>query len=494
MKKSFLVTAATLLAITTAAPAFADDKPTAADEKKDDDDKDKDKDKKDDKSKWQFAGELDALFIRGNSTVVRGSNQDSSGLGFTFGTSGWLTGSASVFQMHFDYLGQIGGGDTGLDGVYQSQIFGGLWLPVTTNVGPFLRVGAGGEYRGNNSYLYSHLDLPMGQAGVIAVANGFSIEAGAEGGITVGGRYNTGNDQRRVLDGAPMYGGFGQIHLLPVLFRGEYRTYSQSHDSPAPEEWKARACAAFPFFKEGLAGPIEVCFDGSWLHGAGTPPLATTSVDSRATYAGLSVGLGFLVSHAGKESADRPSDDKDNTKKDEGRAVESHDNGNGNGNAPVASSSASTLDQDDMRRLTREAMSHFGGSRTMTEWLSASPRPVTAVLPFSSQLSSPPSQDALDTARREAESWLLGSQATVVIDRSFTDKAIAANGGFHDNAAAIAKSANARYVLYGWVEPGQRAPEPQRASYSLVVRVLDTQNNAVVWQHNAEMTKMVQTR
>jgi hypothetical protein len=487
MKKSLLGIGAALLVTCVASPAFADDdKPTAADEKKDDSDKDKDKESK---SKWQFSGELDVLFVRGSSSTVHGSNQDGSGLGFTFGSTGWLTGTASLFQIHFDYLGQLGGGENGLEGTYQSALLGGIWVPLTPNVGPFLRVGAGGEYRGNDQYLYSHLDLPEGQVGLSAVMTGFSIEAGAQGGITVGGRYNTGNDQRRTLDGAPMYGGFGQIHLLPVLFRGEYRTYHQSHDTPLVEEWKARACGAFPFFKEGAAGPIDVCFDGSWLHGAGLAPGATSFADSHATYMGISLGLGFLMSHEGKESSDRPSDDKGNTKKEQARAVDDK-----NESTPAAAPSSGTLDQDDMRRLTREAMSHFGGSRTMTEWLGANPRPVAVVLPFTSQLSTPPSQEALDAARREAESWLLGSQATVVIDRGYTDRAISANGGFHDNASAIARSANARYAVYGWVESGTRAPEPQRASYQLVIRVFDSQTNAIVWQHNAEMTKMVQSR
>jgi hypothetical protein len=448
--------------------------------------------KSDDKTKWAFIGELDLLYARGNNTIVRGSNNDASGAGFGIGSEGWTTGSSGFFNYHFDYLASIGGGERGLDGTYLANLLFGLFVPITPNIGPYLRVGAGGEYRGNDSYLYSHLDLPEGQAGFMATANGYSLEAGADAGFTIGGRYNTGNDQRRVLDSSPMWGGYAQIHLWPVLVRGQYRTYVQQYDHPVPEEWKARACVAFPFFKEGAAAPIDVCFDGSWMHGAGFPPAQNAAQESHVYYTGVSIGLGGLISQEEKKSTDRPSDDKDNAQKTDERKTETSRTDNPQ---VLAASGSATVDADDMRRLTREAMSHFGGSRTMQEWLGQKPRPIAVVLPFASQLKEPLPQDVLDVPRLESETWMLNAQVAAVIDRGTTDRALAANGGFSaDSVGAVARAVGARYAVYGWVESPSRAPDTSRTSYSLVMRMVDVTTNAIVWQHKAEMTKMVQGR
>jgi len=465
--------------------AFADDMPKASD---DNSDKDKDKDDKDKKEIWQkdgwhFNAMLDALYLRGNSTIVRGSNQDGSGLGFTAGTEGQITGSYSIFQIHFDYLAHLGGGGTGLDGAYHSNILGGLYIPFTDHIGPYIRLGAGGEYRGNDSYLYSHLDLPEGQVGFTGVWEGYSIEAGAVGAVTLG-RYNTGNDQKRALDGAPMGGAYAQIHLLPIWLRGEYRTYAQRHDDPVPEELSVKACGGLPIYKEGAAAPFLICFDGSWLHGAGTPPGATASTDSRATYMGLSIGIGALMSGTGKENKDRPSDDKsDKDKNDKPDASSSY--------TPPAATPQGVLDGDDTRRMTQEAMSYLGGSRTMTEWLSQNPRPVVVVLPFTNKMQSPVAQPVLESPRAEAESWFLRSQAAVVLDRPAADRALA--GRSLDDPGDIAKAANARYAVTGWVDQKPNPSEKNKTIYTLTIRVIDTQQNAIVWQRETTLTKITQS-
>lgn len=469
-------------------PAHADDLPKASDDASKSDDKDDGRDKKKDegvwrKDGWHFNAELDALYLRGNNTIVRGSNQDGSGLGFTVGGEGQITGSYSIIHVHFDYLAYLGGGATGLDGGFRNNLMGGLYAPVSEHFGPYIRVGAGGEYRGNDSYLYSHLDLPQGQVGFTGVWEGYSIEAGAEGAVTIGGRYNTGIDQKRSLDGAPMGGLYGQLHLLPIYLRGEYRTYAQRHDDPVPEEISMKACGALPIYKEGAAAPFLVCFDGSWLHGAGTPPGATASADSRATYMGLSIGLGALMSGAGKESKDRPSDDKSKPTPDEPTPPTP--------DAPRATNAATgALDADDTRRMTQEAMSYLGGSRTMTEWLSQSPRPVVVVLPFTNKMSTPVAQQVLESPRSEAEGWFLRSQAAVVLDRPAADRAIA--GRSLDDPGEIARAASARYACTGWIEQRPSPGERNKAVYALTVRVIDTQQNAIVWQRETTMTKITQ--
>lgn len=448
-----------------------------ADEKKDD--------KKEDefwkKPGWHFNAALDMLFLRGNSTTLHGSNADTNGLGFTVGTEGQITGSYSVIHIHMDYLGRLGGGGTGLDGAYRANLLGGFYVPLTDHIGPFIRIGAGGEYRGNDAYLYSHLDLPEGHVGFTGVWEGYSIEAGAVGGLTVGGRYDVGSNQRRTLDGAPMGGVFAQIQLLPVFLRGEYRTYMQRHDDPVPEELRAQACGAFPIIKDATAAPFLLCFDGSWLHGAGTAPGATTSSDSNVAYMGLSIGLGALTSGTGKESKDRPSDDK--AKPDGNRPPEPP--------PPPDATPQGALDADDTRRMTQEAMSYLGGSRTMTEWLSASPRPIVVVLPWENKTSSPLPQAVLEAPRREAENWLLRSQAAVVIDRPAAERAIA--GRSLSDPAEVARAVNARYAITGWVEQRSAAPSDKNKSvYALTVRVLDTQSSAIVWQRETTMTKITQ--
>lgn len=467
--------------------ARADEMPKASD------DADAKKDNKEGKGEefwrkagWHFNAEIDAVFLRGNSTIVRGSNQDGTGLGFTTGTEGQITGSYSFIHLHFDYLAHLGGGGTGLDGAYRSNILGGIYAPLTEHFGPYIRLGAGGEYRGNDSYLYSHLDLPEGHVGFTGVWEGYSIEAAAVGGVTIGGRYNTGNDQKRSLDGAPMGGAYAQIHLLPIYLRGEYRTYAQRHDAPAPEEWRAQACGGLPIYKDGAAAPFLVCFDGSWLHGAGTPPGATAATDSRATYMGLSIGLGALMSGAGKESKDRPSDDKakPDDKRDQRNDPPPPD-------PPAAAvTPQGVLDADDTRRMTQEAMSYLGGSRTMTEWLTQNPRPVVVVLPFTNKMSAPVPQPVLDAPRREAENWFLHSQAVQVLDRSAAERAL--QGRSLDDASDIARAANARYACTGWLE--QHAADKSKSVYALTVRVIDTQTNAIVWQRETTMTKITQSR
>ena len=466
--------------------ARADDMPKASDDgdaadKKKDDSKDGDSRK----DGWHYNAEIDGLYLRGNSTIVRGSNQDGTGLGFTVGTEGQVTGSYSIIQVHFDYQAHLGGGATGLDGAYRSNFLGGVYAPITEHFGPYVRVGAGGEYRGNDSYLYSHLDLPEGQVGFTGVWEGYSIEAGAVGGITLGGRYSTGNDQKRSLDGAPMGGGYAQLHILPIYLRGEYRTYAQRRDSPAPEEWSAKACGALPIYKDGTAAPFLICFDGSWLHGAGTPPGASASTDSRATYMGLSIGLGALVSGAGKESKDRPSDDK--AKPDDKR-----DNPRTDPTPPDSPQAAAqgVLDADDTRRMTQEAMSYLGGARIMTEWLAQSPRPAVIVLPFTNKMSAAVAQPVLESPRREAESWFLRSQTAVVIDRPAADRALA--GKSLDDPGDIARDAHARYACTGWIEQRPSLGEKNKTIYALTVRVVDTQQNAIVWQRETTMTKITQ--
>ncbi len=487
-----LAFALSLVLVGTTVPArsaLAADLPKASDDTDDNKKEKKEGESKDDefwrKAGWHVNAELDALFLRGNSTLVRGSNQDQSGLGFTIGSEGQGTGSYSIIHFHFDYLAHLGGGATGLDGAYRTNILGGIYAPITEHFGPYLRIGAGGEYRGNDSYLYSHLDLPEGQVGFTAVWEGYSIEAGAVGGITLGGRYNTGNDQKRSLDGAPMGGGYAQLHILPVYLRGEYRTYAQRHDEPVPEDISMKACGALPIYKDGTAAPFLLCFDGAWLHGAGTPPGAAGSTDSRVTYMGVSIGLGALTSGAGKDSKDRPSDDK--AKPDEKR-----DNPHFDPPPPETPQAPAqgVLDADDTRRMTQEAMSYLGGSRTMTEWLAQNPRPVVIVLPFTNKMTTAVAQPVLESPRREAESWFLRSQAAVVLDRPAADRALA--GRSLDDASDIARAANARYACTGWLEQRPSPGEKNKSVYALTVRVVDTQQNAIVWQRETTMTKITQ--
>ena len=246
-----------------------------------------------------------SLFIKGGQTMLRGTqSHDASGIGYVAGFDSHVdVWRSKYFNGYHDVNFVIGGGDNGLEGDYRERIYLGASGPDDWFVQPYLRVGAGGEYRSNDLFLFTHLDLPAGQVGFATVPiPGLSIDAGLDGGLTLAGRYNTGTEYRRVLDGAPTWGGYAQAQIWPLLARVDYRTYVQDHDAPRPEEWRAHACLILPFIKSGLATGLDACFDGSWMHGVGIANDGTTS-DTRATYIGFSIGIGVAGSLS--EGADR---------------------------------------------------------------------------------------------------------------------------------------------------------------------------------------------
>ena len=76
----------------------------------------------------------------------------------------------------------IGGGSNGPDGHIVLESLTGLSvLAVIPRMRVFLLGGLGGEYRSNDVYLYSHLDLPLVQLGAVYTDRDFSFRAGALG-------------------------------------------------------------------------------------------------------------------------------------------------------------------------------------------------------------------------------------------------------------------------------------------------------------------------
>jgi hypothetical protein len=240
--------------------------------------------------------EFDGLYFRGSSTHVQGGGADvRDGFGFTVGSELWGTFNQRWFAFHYDYDLLLGGGGNGLEGKFEMRATFGARIPVTSRFGPYVRVGLGGDYQGNDWYLYSHFDAPVAQAGASYVASGYSVEAGAQTAYTVAGRYITGVASRRVLDSAPTVGGYADVHLLPVVLRAEYTDYSQASPGAPLAAWTTHGCLVFPIAEAPAAYPVEACFDGAWLSGGVVPRGGTAVLTSDVFYYGVSIGFGFGV-------------------------------------------------------------------------------------------------------------------------------------------------------------------------------------------------------
>ncbi len=435
------------------------------------------------------------LVLGGGQNTLRGGVSGGIGNSYTVAAESHITTWYGQYLVGYHELAMhLGGGDNGLDGRYREKLLLGVSFPDSAVIQPYLRVGMGGEYRSNDLALHTHLDLPEAQVGIAIIAlPGVSLDAGLDGAITLVGRYNTGNELRRELNGAPSGGGYAQLHVWPLLARVDYLTYSQSHDTPAPEELRARACGLFPVFKDGIAAGFALCFDGTFMHGVGLGSDGS-SADVRSSYAGVSFGIGFAASKGGAAERRGRSDPKPRPAPPEPEVQTEVPSPvppppPPPREAPSAPIAADTFDADEASQLTRSALAQLDSSALMQQWRNGA-SPLVVVLPFTSTLVAPLSSAVENAPRAEVERFLPAHSIKLIEPRA-TDRAIASRGRITLDAAdtlAIGRTLQARYVITGnLVAGGSENP----GGVSLDVRVVDVKTGKVVWQDTERSTKTV---
>jgi hypothetical protein len=191
--------------------------------------------------------------------------------------SGLLASRAS-----FDFA--IGGGSGDVEGLFGGALLLGLRVPLSVHHAPFFRFGLAGETQGNDRYLYSRFDFPLGEAGYQFVDGGKLFEAGIRLSPLLTGRFRAAAETR-VLSSSFSYGAFvsarGEGGRLEFLYT---RVDAKDGLGRGVDTVQALGCA-LPF------GVLAICLDGQLV--------GTDLVDSqnrvgtlRSGYVGGLIGLG----------------------------------------------------------------------------------------------------------------------------------------------------------------------------------------------------------
>lgn len=175
----------------------------------------------------------------------------------------------------------LGGGTGGVEGLFGGAVLVGARLPIARHHAPFLRVGLAGEYQGNNRYLWSRFDLPLGELGYQYVRVATLFEIGGRLSPVLTGRFRA-ESATRALSEAFSFGGFltargtrGRVDLL-------YTRVLPSHGSTGPVDSAQGLACWLPF------SAFAVCLDGQLV----TSTFGPSEGALRAGYAGALLGLG----------------------------------------------------------------------------------------------------------------------------------------------------------------------------------------------------------
>lgn len=115
----------------------------------------------------------------------------------------------------------LGGGSAKVDGLFGGALLVGLRLPVSAHHAPFVRLGFGGEFQGNERYLYSRFDLPLTEVGYQYIRGAALLEVGVRLSPVLTGRFRS-NADTRVLSSAFSYGAFAAAQLEYARFDAKY--------------------------------------------------------------------------------------------------------------------------------------------------------------------------------------------------------------------------------------------------------------------------------
>jgi hypothetical protein len=234
-------------------------------------------------------------YLRGTSTwtSVPGRSTQGSNISGGVALSGALSPPRSWLTFAYDTELAAGTGDSDYDGVARAYALAGIEPRIFGRLSPFLRIGGGFDYRGNDQYLASVLDLPVAQVGLALKQGDTWLRLGAFGGYAMTGRFDAGPGTERALDGAATWGGFADVRgvagggsvTLPLLLRTTVRTFGQpAANAGAPLEWSGRMCVR--------ADELLGCVDGAYMQGRTYERGGTTPIDATIGYAGISLGYG----------------------------------------------------------------------------------------------------------------------------------------------------------------------------------------------------------
>ncbi len=178
----------------------------------------------------------------------------------------------------------IGGGSADVEGLFGGALMLGVRVPVAVHHAPFFRFGLSGETQGNDRYLYSRFDFPLGEAGYQYVSGGTLFEAGIRLSPLLTGRLRA-NTETRVLSSSFSYGAFvaarGEGGRLDFLYT---RVDAKDGLGRGVDTVQALGCA-LPF------GFLALCIDGQ-LVGTDLVDAQNRVGTLRTGYIGGLIGLG----------------------------------------------------------------------------------------------------------------------------------------------------------------------------------------------------------
>ncbi len=187
----------------------------------------------------------------------------------------------------------IGGGSGDVEGGLGVAVLVGVRVPVARHHAPFLRAGLAGEYQGNARYLFSRLDLPLGELGYQFVRGDTLFEAGLRASPVLTGRFRA-EDETRVLSSEFSFGGFvtarGTLGRVDLLYTRVSSTGTSvlTRLLPAPLHTLQGTACLLPL------RVLALCLDGQLLE---QPSGGPTTDRLRAVYVGGLIGLGVSGVH-----------------------------------------------------------------------------------------------------------------------------------------------------------------------------------------------------
>ncbi len=167
----------------------------------------------------------------------------------------------------------LGGGQADLEGRLRGQLLFGV-APIDHDT-PFFRVGMGGSLEGNDTFYFSHFELPVAEAGYHHSDDDFVLELGPRAAAMLTGQYDVGFQRTRQLPTLPSWGAFASLYAGPIWLNATFMRLED--ESPIHAAWGHLCGGNF----------VAICIDGAFFRGRVEPQIAT------AGYAGLTVGFGM---------------------------------------------------------------------------------------------------------------------------------------------------------------------------------------------------------
>jgi hypothetical protein len=208
-----------------------------------------------------------------------------------------LTDGPSSVVSRISLSADLSVGNEGLTGLLPFDIGWGymadLGSPDTVSHGPFFRLGTAIIGAGNNQNKLTFWELPTLNLGyTINEGDNFGLELSARGGVLLTGGYSIGEDfymrdSRRRIDPTPDYGAGATLFAGPVVLDlTGFRAKTEYGTKSTLEYGHGLACVGYIFL---------VCAEGmTWKSDVAPVPTLTPWVDSRATYLGITLGVGIV--------------------------------------------------------------------------------------------------------------------------------------------------------------------------------------------------------